>query len=169
MRLLGVDAPVLPELLPISRDLMKDSFPEVLTQWDRVIDAATAEEQTFRRTLSAGTTLLDTAVAQTKESGSTVLPGEKAFQLHDTYGFPIDLTLEMAAEQGLTVDRDAFTRLMAEQRSRAKADAKARKGMLTDPEAYATIRAQGETPFLGYDELTVPTTCLLYTSPSPRD
>lgn len=158
MRLLGVDAPVLPELLPISRDLMKDSFPEVLAQWDRVIDAATAEEQTFRRTLSAGTTLLDTAVARTKESGSTVLPGEKAFQLHDTYGFPIDLTLEMAAEQGLTVDRDAFTRLMAEQRSRAKADAKARKGMLTDPEAYATIRAQGETPFLGYDELTVPTT-----------
>ncbi|WP_130865478.1 alanine--tRNA ligase [Acidipropionibacterium timonense] len=158
MRLLGVDEPVLPELLPVSRDLMKASYPDVLTQWDRVIAAATAEEETFRRTLSAGTTMLDTAVAQTRQAGSTVLSGEKAFQLHDTYGFPIDLTLEMAAEQGLTVDREAFTALMAEQKARAKADARAKKGLLTDPEAYSSIRALGETPFLGYTDLTVPTT-----------
>ncbi|PMW08882.1 hypothetical protein C1X53_33580, partial [Pseudomonas sp. GW456-E6] len=86
------------------RDLMADSFPDVLTQWDRVIGAATAEEDTFRRTLSSGTAMLDAAVVETKASGSKTLSGEKAFQLHDTYGFPIDLTLEMAAEQGLEVD-----------------------------------------------------------------
>lgn len=158
MRLLGVEDPVLPELLPVSRDLMSASFPDVLAQWDRVIGAATAEEETFRRTLSAGTAMLDAAVADTRAAGSKTLSGDKAFQLHDTYGFPIDLTLEMAAEQGLQVDRDKFTALMAEQRARAKADSKAKKGLLTDPEAYSQVRALGETPFLGYTDLTVDTT-----------
>lgn len=158
MRLLGVEDPVLPELLPVSRDLMSASYPDVDTQWDRVIGAATAEEGTFRRTLSAGTTLLDTAVARTRESGSSVLSGEQAFQLHDTYGFPIDLTLEMAAEQGLEVDRKAFDSLMAEQRERAKADSRAKKGMASDPAAYSQVRAEvGETPFLGYTDLDVTT------------
>ncbi|MBD4449984.1 alanine--tRNA ligase, partial [Xanthomonas citri pv. citri] len=92
---------------------------------------ATAEEDTFRRTLSSGTAMLDAAVVETKASGSKTLSGEKAFQLHDTYGFPIDLTLEMAAEQGLEVDRNKFTALMAEQRARAKADSQAKKGLLT--------------------------------------
>ncbi|GAE79369.1 alanyl-tRNA synthetase [Cutibacterium acnes JCM 18920] len=78
MRLLGVADPVLPELLPVSRDLMADSFPDVLTQWDRVIGAATAEEDTFRRTLSSGTAMLDAAVVETKASGSKTLSGEKA-------------------------------------------------------------------------------------------
>ncbi|MDU8015273.1 MAG: alanine--tRNA ligase-related protein, partial [Cutibacterium avidum] len=131
---------------------------DVLAQWDRVIGAATAEEETFRRTLSAGTAMLDAAVADTRAAGSKTLSGDKAFQLHDTYGFPIDLTLEMAAEQGLQVDRDKFTALMAEQRARAKADSKAKKGLLTDPEAYSQVRALGETPFLGYTDLTVDTT-----------
>ena len=158
MRLLGVADPVLPELLSVSRDLMADSFPDVLTQWDRVIGAATAEEDTFRRTLSSGTAMLDAAVVETKASGSKTLSGEKAFQLHDTYGFPIDLTLEMAAEQGLEVDRNKFTALMAEQRARAKADSQAKKGLLTDREAYSQVRALGETPFLGYTDLTVDTT-----------
>ena len=158
MRLLGVEDPVLPELLPVSRDLMSASFPDVLAQWDRVIGAATAEEETFRRTLSAGTAMLDAAVADTRAAGSKTLSGDKAFQLHDTYGFPIDLTLEMAAEQGLQVDRDKFTALMAEQRARAKADSKAKKGLLTDPEAYSQVRALGETPFLGYTDLAVDTT-----------
>ena len=153
-----VEDPVLPELLPVSRDLMSASFPDVLAQWDRVIGAATAEEETFRRTLSAGTAMLDAAVADTRAAGSKTLSGDKAFQLHDTYGFPIDLTLEMAAEQGLQVDRDKFTALMAEQRARAKADSKAKKGLLTDPEAYSQVRALGETPFLGYTDLTVDTT-----------
>lgn len=157
MRLLGVDRPVLPELLPISRDLMADTYPDVLTQWDRVIGAATAEEETFRRTLTSGTTMLDDAVTRTRAAGSSTLSGQKAFQLHDTYGFPIDLTLEMAAEQGLDVDRAGFDALMAEQKERAKADARAKKGLTTSTEAYTELRAKGETPFLGYTDLSVPT------------
>ncbi|AXE38794.1 alanine--tRNA ligase [Acidipropionibacterium virtanenii] len=157
MRLLGVEEPVLPQLLPISRDLMADTYPDVLTQWERVIGAATAEEETFRRTLSSGTTMLDTAVSQTRAAGSGTLSGQKAFQLHDTYGFPIDLTLEMAAEQGLDVDRATFDSLMAEQKDRAKADARAKKGLTTSTEAYTQLRAQGETPFLGFTDLSVPT------------
>ncbi|MCL2653421.1 MAG: alanine--tRNA ligase-related protein, partial [Propionibacteriaceae bacterium] len=89
---------------------------------------------------------------------TSTLPGAKAFELHDTYGFPIDLTLEMAAEQGLSVDREGFTKLMQEQRNRSKADAKAKKGNLASTDAYQQLRAAGETPFLGFTDLSVPTT-----------
>jgi len=116
MRLLGVDEPVLPELLPISRDAMSPSYPELVTGFGRISSLAYAEEETFRQTLRAGTTILDTAVRTIKSQGGTTLSGDRAFQLHDTYGFPIDLTLEMAAEQGIEVDRAGFTRLMLEQR-----------------------------------------------------
>ena len=101
MRLLGVDDPVLPELLPISRDAMAPSYPELATGFGRISSLAYAEEETFRQTLRAGTTILDTAVARDQGArAAPTLSGERAFQLHDTYGFPIDLTLEMAAEQG---------------------------------------------------------------------
>jgi alanyl-tRNA synthetase len=157
MRLLGVDSRVLVELLDVSRRQMHASYPEVDTQWARISDIAEAEEISFRRTLNSGTALFEQAVAQTRATGSKVLPGDKAFQLHDTYGFPIDLTLEMAAEQGLRVDQNEFRRLMAEQRNRAKADAKAKKGAATATEAYRKLRDTGETPFLGYTDLSVPT------------
>ena len=101
MRLLGFDDPCLPELLPISLERMKQSYPELESGFGRISQIAYAEEEAFRRTLAAGTTILDTAVARTKQTGGATLPGDQAFQLHDTYGFPIDLTLEMAQEQGL--------------------------------------------------------------------
>src|SRR5690606_20241244 len=128
MRLLGVDEPALPHLLPVSRDAMSASYPELATDFERIARIAYAEEETFRRTLAAGTTILDVAVAEVKKAGGTTLPGERAFQLHDTYGFPIDLTLEMASEQGLRVDEAGFRDLMAAQRERARADAKSKKG-----------------------------------------
>ena len=158
MRLLGVTDPVLPELLGVSKELMSQSYPDINDQWARVLPVATAEEESFRRTLTSGTQLFDLAVGDVKASGSSKLAGDKAFQLHDTYGFPIDLTLEMASEQGLDVDVDGFKSLMAEQRNRAKADAKAKKGGAVSTEAYRELREQGETPFLGYTELQVPTT-----------
>ena len=128
MRLLGYEDPCLPELLPVSVERMKQSYPELGTGFDRISQIAYAEEEAFRRTLAAGTTILDTAVARTKEAGGRdPRRATEAFQLHDTYGFPIDLTLEMAAEQGLEVDREGFTRLMQEQRQRAKADARSKK------------------------------------------
>ncbi|GAB3623171.1 alanine--tRNA ligase [Mariniluteicoccus endophyticus] len=160
MRLLGVQDPVLPELLPISRDLMSDSYPEIAAGWERVSQVAYAEEEAFRRTLQAGTQMFDLAVADVKKQGSKELSGDRAFQLHDTYGFPIDLTLEMAAEQGLSVDRNKFTTLMQEQRDRAKADAKAKKGGTVAVDAYRQLRAHGETRFLGYSDLTVESSVL---------
>ncbi|MBK8462925.1 MAG: alanine--tRNA ligase [Nigerium sp.] len=156
MRLLGVTDPVLPALLPISKALMEESYPEVTDQWLRVSDSAYAEEDAFRRTLASGTKIFDTAVAAAKQSGSTTLPGHQAFELHDTFGFPIDLTLEMAAEAGLEVDRGEFGRLMGEQRARAKADARAKKGGAVDTEVYRGLRAAGETPFFGFTDLSLP-------------
>lgn len=153
MRLLGVHDRVLPELLPISKALMEESYPEITTEWERVSQNAYAEEDAFRRTLAAGTQIFDLAVSEAKEAKSTVLPGDKAFQLHDTYGFPIDLTLEMASEAGLSVDAGEFRRLMQEQKDRAKADARAKKGGAQSTEAYRELRHAGETPFLGYTDL----------------
>ncbi len=155
MRLLGVNDPVLPELLPLSKGLMEQSYPEVTSQWQRVSQVAYGEEEAFRRTLAAGTQIFDLAVTETKHSGARVLGGDKAFQLHDTYGFPIDLTLEMASEAGLAVDQDRFRVLMQEQKDRAKADARAKKGGTVNTDAYRTLRASGETPFLGFTDLSV--------------
>jgi alanyl-tRNA synthetase len=153
MRLLGVEEPSLPHLLPASKDAMKASYPELDKSFDRISEIAYAEEDAFRRTLVSGTTILDTAVARTKADGGHVLDGVDAFTLHDTYGFPIDLTLEMAAEQGLRVDEDGFRSLMQEQRDRARADAKAKKGGHADTKVYQSLKSDGETEFTGYREL----------------
>jgi alanyl-tRNA synthetase len=153
MRLLGVSEPVLPHLLPISRDLMAESYPEVASDWARISQIAYAEEDAFRRTLATGTQIFDLAVADAKREQRTVLSSERAFQLHDTYGFPIDLTLEMATEQGLSVDEAGFRRLMQEQKDRAKADAKSKKAGAQAVEIYRELRAAGPTPFTGYTEL----------------
>jgi alanyl-tRNA synthetase len=154
MRLLGVSEPVLPELLPISRDLMAESYPEVASDWPRISQIAYAEEDAFRRTLATGTQIFDLAVADAKSQHQSVLSSERAFQLHDTYGFPIDLTLEMADEQGLSVDEQGFRRLMQEQKDRAKADAKSKKAGAQAVEIYRELRALGATPFTGYTELS---------------
>ena len=154
MRLLGYEEPCLPELLPISMERMRASYPDLESGFARISQIAYAEEEAFRRTLASGTTILDTAVSATKARGGTTLAGDQAFQLHDTYGFPIDLTLEMAAEQGLEVDREGFTRLMTEQRERAQADAKAKKTGHGGTEVWKDLRSQGATDFRAYLELT---------------
>ncbi|WP_136035847.1 alanine--tRNA ligase, partial [Microbacterium sp. K35] len=155
MRLLGVDEPAFPELFSASRDAMKSAYPELERDWSVLSSAAFAEEETFRRTLAQGSTILDLAVDDTKKSGGTTLSGSEAFLLHDTYGFPIDLTLEVAEEAGLDVDRAAFDALMQEQRQRAKDDARNRKRQLADVSVYRDLRALGETGFDGYTALEV--------------
>ena len=160
MRLLGVDAPTFDTLFPSSRDAMKAAYPEVESDFSRISNLALAEEETFLRTLASGTSILDLAVTKTQGAGSRQLAGDTAFLLHDTFGFPIDLTLEMAEEAGLNVDRDAFDALMLEQRTMAKADAKAKKTLLADLSVYSAFRAQGETVFTGYDHLDTDTTIL---------
>jgi alanyl-tRNA synthetase len=158
MRLLGVDAPAFTELFAASRDAMSESYPDVATHYDRIARTAVAEEEAFLRTLVSGTQILDLAVSEQKSSKATTLPGDTAFLLHDTYGFPIDLTLEMADEAGLAVDRAQFDALMLEQKTRAKTDAKAKKGALADVSVYGEFRTLGETVFTGYDDLSTDTT-----------
>ena len=159
VRLLGYDQPCLPELLPVSRDLMSESYPELATDYGRIAMIAYAEEETFRRTLAAGTTILDVAVAQALEAKAP-LGGDKAFALHDTYGFPIDLTLEIAAEQGVEVDEPAFRELMAAQRQRAKSDSAAKKTGHLDVSVYRSLLNDGATVFTGYEELSTEATVL---------
>ncbi len=154
MRLLGVEGAVLPTLLPVSRDAMSPSYPDLATDFERISSVAYAEEEAFARTLVAGTALLDTAVTQLKDAGTPQLPGAQAFQLHDTYGFPIDLTLEMAAEQGVSVDEDGFRALMAEQRDRARADARSKRTGGVDVSRFSELLAQhGPTDWLAYETL----------------
>jgi alanyl-tRNA synthetase len=155
MRLLGWQGAALPELLPVARDCMAPSYPELAEEFGRISTYAYAEEDAFLSTLRAGTTILDTAISDARRANQTRLSGDKAFQLHDTYGFPIDLTLEIAQEQGLEVDSDGFRRLMADQRSRAKADAAARKTGHVDLSAYRAVLDQGgPVEFTGYAEVS---------------
>ncbi|MEU7168683.1 alanine--tRNA ligase [Streptomyces morookaense] len=151
MRLLGATGPVAGELFDVVIRTMGQQYPELETDRKRIETVALAEEAAFLKTLKAGTNILDTAVTDTKAAGGTVLAGEKAFLLHDTWGFPIDLTLEMAAEQGLSVDEAGFRRLMKEQRDRAKADAMVKKSGHADLSAYRILADEsGETAFTGY-------------------
>ncbi|MBX9426326.1 MULTISPECIES: alanine--tRNA ligase [Streptomyces] len=151
MRLLGATGPVVQELVDTVINTMGEQYPELVTDRKRIETVALAEEGAFLKALKGGTNILDTAVTETKAAGGTVLSGDKAFLLHDTWGFPIDLTLEMASEQGLSVDEDGFRRLMKEQRERAKADAKAKKTGHADMTAYREIAdGNGATEFTGY-------------------
>jgi alanyl-tRNA synthetase len=154
VRLLGYEDPAFPELFPVARDCMAPSYPELAAEYDRISEYAYAEEEAFRSTLRQGTVILDMAIDEAKRAGAAILSGDKAFALHDTYGFPIDLTLEIAGEQGLTVDEAGFRRLMAEQRQRAKADAAARKAGHADLSAYRDVLDRyGASQFTGYSEL----------------
>lgn len=153
-KLLGIEGPIVGELMTTVRDAMGPSYPELVADFERINRIAVAEETAFNRTLASGSRLFDEVAGATKASGATVLAGSDAFTLHDTYGFPIELTLEMAAEAGLRVDEEGFRELMAEQRRRAKADAAARKHAHADLSAYRELVDAGPTEFTGFDELS---------------
>ncbi len=153
-KLLGIERPIIGELMTTVRDAMGPSYPELVTDFERINRIAAAEETAFNRTLASGSKLFEDAAAATRAAGSSELGGSDAFALHDTYGFPIELTLEMAAEAGLTVDELGFRELMAEQRRRAKADAAARKHAHADLSAFRELVDAGPTEFTGFEELT---------------
>jgi alanyl-tRNA synthetase len=153
MRLLGVEKPVFAELFTRSKDSMKASYPELETDFTRILRTAVAEEEAFLRTLNAGLLVLDEEIAKAKNAGKSTLSGESSFLLHDTYGFPVDLTFEIAEEQGLSLDRDEFNVLMNVQRQRAKDDAKMKRSGNADLSVYGEFRALGSTKFTGYEEL----------------
>ncbi len=155
MRLLGTEDKVLPELMPVSRDKMAETYGELRRDWERISTVAYAEEDAFRSTLRSGTSIFERAATSLRAQGGSRLSGTDAFALHDTYGFPIDLTLEMASEQGLAVDEEGFRRLMEEQRRRAKDDARSKKGQHRDATAYRSVADSlgGPVVFTGYDEV----------------
>ncbi|MGW5451283.1 alanine--tRNA ligase [Nocardia sp. NPDC003979] len=153
-RLLGAEKPVMAELMKVVSDLMSPSYPELATDFPRIETVAVGEETAFLKTLNTGETLFENAASAVKSSGGKQIAGSDAFALHDTYGFPIDLTLEMAAEAGLSVDEAGFRSLMAEQRQRAKDDAQARKHAHADLTVYKELVDRGATEFTGFDELT---------------
>ncbi|MBW3091440.1 alanine--tRNA ligase [Bifidobacterium sp. 82T10] len=155
MRVLGVTDPVIPELLPVSKDAMVASYPELNDTFHDVSEAAYGEEDAFRRTLDNGIQILDVAVANAKKSADPTVSGDDAFTLHDTYGFPIELTLEMAADQGVKVDEAKFRELMSEQKSRARADA-LKKRHNVDLSVYDDFKKTLAKPidFLGYTDFS---------------
>jgi len=153
-KLLGIEEPIVGDLMATVRDAMGPSYPELVADFDRIRRIAVAEETAFNRTLASGSKLFEEVAGATKAAGAKVVSGSDAFTLHDTYGFPIELTLEMAAEAGLQVDEIGFRELMAEQRRRAKADAAARKHAHADLSAYRELVDAGPTEFTGFDELT---------------
>ena len=151
MRLLGTNDPIMSELTVAAIGAMGPQYPELVTDKKRILAVSVSEEESFLQTLKSGTQIFDMASTELKKSKKSVLPGEEVFKLHDTYGFPFDLTLEMAREEGLEVDEAGFTRLMKEQRDRAKADAKAKKSGHTDLSEYKKIAdSKGASEFLGY-------------------
>jgi alanyl-tRNA synthetase len=151
MRLLGSMDPIMSELTVAAIGAMGPQYPELVSDKNRILTVSASEEESFLQTLKSGTQIFDLSSAALKKSKSSVLPGEDVFKLHDTYGFPFDLTLEMAREEGLSVDEDGFRRLMKEQKDRAKADAKSKKSGHTDVSVYRSIADKnGKTEFLGY-------------------
>ena len=151
MRLLGVNDPIMSELTISAISAMGPQYPELVSDKKRILAVAHSEEESFLQTLKSGTQIFDMASSNLKKSNKSVVPGDEVFKLHDTYGFPFDLTLEMAREEGLEVDEDGFRRLMNEQRDRAKADAKAKKSGHTDLSEYKKIAdATGASSFTGY-------------------
>ncbi|MEU8899777.1 alanine--tRNA ligase [Nocardia sp. NPDC048505] len=159
-RLLGADKPVIGEFMKTVSDLMAPSYPELGADFERIRDVAVAEEAAFLKTLNTGSKLFSDAVDEVEAKGGKTIPGNAAFKLHDTYGFPIELTLEMASEAGLSVDEAGFRSLMAEQVAMAKADAQARKHGHADLSIYKELVDRGETEFTGFDELTSEATVL---------
>ena len=155
MRLLGSQDLVIGELMKSSIKAMGPQYPELIKDTNRILSVAESEEDTFIQTLKSGTSIFDIAAEQSKGAKSKSLSADTAFKLHDTYGFPFDLTLEMAREQGLEVDEAGFKKLMNEQRDRAKADAKAKKSGHTDLTEYrAIVDKYGTTKFLGYENIS---------------
>jgi len=155
MRILGAPDHNTSELITAAIGAMGPQYPELVSDSQRILAVAAGEEDSFLQTLKSGTQIFDVAVGDVKKSKSAKLSGDTVFKLHDTYGFPFDLTLEMATEQGLNVDEDGFRRLMTEQKDRAKADAKSKKTGHADVSEFRKIfDSVGETKFLGYSEIS---------------
>ncbi|MDQ4129443.1 MAG: alanine--tRNA ligase [Actinomycetota bacterium] len=147
----GETPPMMPAMVDAAINTMSRGYPELDAQRELVTRVVAAEEAEFARTLRQGLGILEEAVEEARVSGAAVLPGETAFRLHDTYGFPVDLTLELVEEAGLGLDRDIFDRLMQEQRERARASLRRDREGISVEVYREAARSVGESHFVGYD------------------
>ncbi|MET8283553.1 alanine--tRNA ligase [Micromonospora sp. NPDC005174] len=161
-RALGIDAPVLTTITGSVTDNLAADWPELAAQRSLIEAVTTREEETFGATLRQGTRLLDAAISRAHTDGANLLPGDTAFELHDTYGFPIDLTIEAAHAAGLVVDSDRYAALLDEQRRRAKSTGKGKTAAaMRRQDTYREILARhGRTDFIGYTDTTADTQLL---------
>ncbi len=149
-RLLGHEGPVMAPMVAAVIETMGEAWPELVAQRSLVEKIAVAEEERFAATLRTGTKLLDEAVTHARAGEVAELPAETVFALHDTFGFPIDLTVEIAAEEGLAVDRDEFARLMEQQRGRGRSAARAGRSAATAEVYREAANRVGASHFTGY-------------------
>jgi alanyl-tRNA synthetase len=152
-RKLGFEGPFLHKMVPAVVELMGAAYPELRQRLEFVERVVQLEEEKFDRTLTTGLGLLDDLIARTRATGSTELSGAEAFRLYDTYGFPIELTEELALEQGMSIDRAGFDEAMARQRSTARAAGKLGVGEGVPAELYLSLGIP-KTEFTGYDRVT---------------
>ncbi len=170
-RLLGRDEPFMADAAEVVIEVMGEAYPHLVARRDEILAVVGREEAQFARTLDAGTRLLDTEIraivpgdpervvgrqAESLPAASPRLAGDVAFRLHDTYGFPIDLTVELAAEFGVAVDRDGFDVALAEQRERSRSGTKEQLSKQSTLAAvFGAIQARvGDTTFVGYETTT---------------
>ncbi len=144
-RQLGVDDPITPRLVDAAVGVLGAAYPKLAEDHHLVTDVVSREEEGFLRTLAAGSAILDEQLA----SGAVTIPGDVAFRLHDTYGFPVELTVEMAEEAGVTVDLAGFEEAMDEQRRLARASARAGRVDAGEAAYRAVLDAEGQTLFVG--------------------
>ena len=149
--LLGVEKPIMSELADAVITLMDDAYPDLSENRNLIKDSLQREEEGFRRTLSAGMKILEGHLSEVNENES--LSGEVAFQLHDTYGFPMELTQEIAAERNIAIDLEQFNDAMALQRERGKADLSLKgNSTITDSVLQKAVENLPATSFKGYTE-----------------
>lgn len=152
-RLLGIEGRFMAELSKTVIELSKDGYPELEEKKPMILKVLTEEEEKFNKTIDQGLAILGEMEAEMEKKGETVLSGDNAFKLYDTYGFPLDLTIEILEEKNMTVDEDGFQAAMKEQREKARAARKTTNYMGADVTVYQSIPAEITTAFVGYDRL----------------
>nr|MBC7245752.1 alanine--tRNA ligase [Chloroflexota bacterium] len=152
-RLLGFTQPFMAEVLKVVIDLMGEYYSELIQRREFILEATTLEEERFLQTLDVGMNLLDQIIAGLKKANQTIIPGDKAFRLYDTYGFPLDLTRDVAKEHNLTVDEAGFRAALEAQRERARAAQRFEMGQ--EEELYRNMGLPA-TQFVGYDTTKCP-------------
>ena len=152
-RLLGIEGGFMPELSKTVIALSKDGYPELEEKKAMILKVLAQEEEKFNKTIDQGLAILTDMEADMAAKGETVLSGENAFKLYDTYGFPLDLTIEILEEKNMTVDEAGFQAAMKEQREKARAARKTTNYMGADVTVYQSIPAEITSTFVGYDRL----------------